>query len=97
MITIWPKREKKREVSWTVSPVTQSADVEVNKASTNDVPLPLTVATGSISKIVPITIKVKKLRPSVTPGFALKFLNALLNIYFHFINRNDRYLLSKQQ
>ena len=41
-------------------PVTQLADVAVNRASTNDV-LPFFEEIGSISNVVPIAIKIIKL------------------------------------
>jgi hypothetical protein len=70
-------------VSWTIKPVTQIADVDVKIASIRDVPFPSAVATGSISRIVPITMKIKKLILIVTPGFAGRFLIVFLSISLH--------------
>jgi hypothetical protein len=46
-------------VVFTVKPVTQVAEVAVNKASKRDVLSPVALASGNISKTVPINI-VKK-------------------------------------
>ena len=58
-MTICPNWVKKLPVSTTIRPVTQTALVEVNKASISVIPE--WVALGSISNITPITIMDKKL------------------------------------
>jgi hypothetical protein len=57
--------------------------VDVKIASIRDVPFPSMVATGSISRIVPITMKTKKLVPIVIPGFTARFLMVFPNIYLY--------------
>ena len=59
-ITACPKRDQYLCVSCTTSPVTQVAEVAVNKASAKGVTSPLLDETGSISKILPVSITSKK-------------------------------------
>jgi hypothetical protein len=63
---IFPKRVKSRAVSFTVSPVTQTADVDVKSASTN--PMPDTVAAGLMSRNDPIKISAMKLASTFCTG-----------------------------
>jgi hypothetical protein len=59
-ITIWPKSDQYAAVSLTIRPVTQTADVAVKKASSNDVQQRALDETGSISRNVPSRITARK-------------------------------------
>ena len=62
MMTPCPKSDQYAAVSFTISPVTQVADVAVNSASENEViPRPFDEM-GSISSSVPSIMSTKKLR-----------------------------------
>ena len=63
------KIEKKLPVSCTIRPVTQVADVAVNKASTKFKPSPLFVEIGRVSKNVPIKIVIKNVAIKSCAGF----------------------------
>jgi len=69
-ITIFPKVVKKEPVSTTVSPVTQTAEVAVNKASIKDIE-PVSVAHVVCSNAVPIIIIMIKLNKIVKDGLSL--------------------------
>ena len=65
-------------MSLTIRPVTQVAEVAVNAAFINDVFSPVTVAAGSISKIVPTPIAKIKLDTINCVGCNLNRENNLL-------------------
>jgi hypothetical protein len=67
---VFPKTLQYVPVSTTTSPVTQTADVEVNKAFINEVDSPENVLIGSIRKMVPIIIILKKLSTNICAGFS---------------------------
>jgi hypothetical protein len=58
---IFPKRDQYRKVSWTTSPVTQIAEVEVKSASEKGVTTPAAEEIGSMSKKAPRRITARKL------------------------------------
>jgi len=60
-------------VSTTTSPVTQVADVEVNKAFKNERPFPSTVAMGRVDNNAPIRITVAKPNRRTFGGLGLPF------------------------
>lgn len=62
-ITNCPKKDQYVKVSCRTSPVTQVAEVEVNRAQENGAPLPDFVENGSISSNVPTRITDKN--PSI--------------------------------
>ena len=62
-----PKSVNAVAVSTTINPVTQTALVDVKKASINE--MPPVVALGNRSKAVPIIINPKKLRTKIVAGF----------------------------
>ena len=59
-MTHWPNKEKSLPVSKTMSPVTQVADVAVNRASNQEISRPSTEAIGKFSKKAPIIMINKK-------------------------------------
>lgn len=61
-MTPWPNAEKYTAVSWTTSPVTHTADVEVKRASMNGVTEPSRDDTGSISSAAPVSMTSAKPR-----------------------------------
>lgn len=67
-ITTCPKGVKQAAVSWTIKPVTQTADVLVKRASTNDMFSPEWVLNGRSNKAVPIKMAAIKLRASSWAG-----------------------------
>ena len=60
--TICPKTEKVVPVSTATRPVTQTADVAVNRLSNRPMPFPLREAAGNASKTVPSRITARKPR-----------------------------------
>ena len=62
IITPWPNSDQYVAVSFTISPVTQVADVAVNSASAKGVIVCLLEDMGSISRNVPSIISAKKLK-----------------------------------
>jgi hypothetical protein len=74
--THWPKRLSRLPVSTTTRPVTQVADVAVNRASTGESRGPLTAA-GSINNMVPIMIKSAKLRSGRLSGVMTDLRNTI--------------------
>ena len=56
-------------MSCTIKPVTQTAEVDVKKASIRGVPFPSVVACGDIKSTVPMIIKIMKLITIAIPGF----------------------------
>jgi hypothetical protein len=59
--------------STTDNPVTQTADVEVNKAVTRSVHVPALEEIGNINRNVPIEITAKNPKQIVLAGFTLSF------------------------
>ena len=68
-MTICPNRVKSPGVSITISPVTQVAEVAVNRALTGE--MPLTVDTGRSSKTVPTMMRLRKLKAMIWVGCSL--------------------------
>lgn len=58
----------------TISPVTQEADVDVNRAFKNPMDFPSADAMGRFNKIAPNSIKPKKERQTISGGFFFNFL-----------------------
>jgi hypothetical protein len=75
-ITTCPKGVKYVAVSWTIRPVTQMADVAVNRASKKDI-CPVFVLKGRRRRIVPVTIAPIKLIARTWAG--LNFLSNLIS------------------
>lgn len=67
-MTICPQTVKAVAVSTTISPVTRTALVAVNNASTRGKPSPSVVVSGIISARVPTTITSRKLSATVWAG-----------------------------
>jgi hypothetical protein len=67
-IIVFPKTVKPCGVLLTISPVTQVAEVAVNRASTKEMGFVLGVETGSISRAVPVRIVKAKLKTRATAG-----------------------------
>ena len=59
-ITACPKTDQWVAVSYTTSPVTQTAEVEVNRQSRNGVLIPAAAETGSISSSAPTRMTIRK-------------------------------------
>src|SRR5690606_28997679 len=76
MIINCPRKVKSEEVSKTINPVTQTADVEVKTASTREIPS--VVAFGRESKSVPIRISNRKLRINTNAGWIFSLLKVRL-------------------
>ena len=55
-MTPWPKGDQNWAVSWTTRPVTQVAEVAVNRASRKEAPSPDWVETGRVSRQAPTRI-----------------------------------------
>ena len=62
----WPNKVNSRPVSNTTRPVTHTALVAVNKASTKE--MPAGVANGSNSSMVPMQTNRKKLKTKASAG-----------------------------
>ena len=67
-ITIWPNSDQWSWVETTVSPVTQTAEVAVNRAASRSGWLPSASENGSISRIVPNRIRPAKAAMRIRPG-----------------------------
>jgi len=76
MITICPKVVKYVPVSTTTRPVTQTADVAVKRASTNESDSTPALAAGNINNTAPIKIKAKKV--SATNLYVVRCCNNLI-------------------
>ena len=63
IITIWPKKLNSLPVSHTARPVTQEAEVAVNKASIGCAHCPLAWEIGRVKSKAPNSIKKTKERP----------------------------------
>src|SRR3972149_3214197 len=59
MIMTWPKREKSFGVSLTISPVTQTEDAEVKRASMIPIPCPSAAENGNERRRVPRVIRAR--------------------------------------
>ena len=66
--TVFPNKLNVSAVSIAISPVTHTALVEVNKASTNDTSTPLLLEKGLIKRNAPIIITIKKPNTISLPG-----------------------------
>jgi hypothetical protein len=75
-ITIWPNNEKSFPVSFTTRPVTQVAEVAVNRASVYAVLLPDDDAKGSHRTREPNRIAVKKLIATIFGGLTRLLISA---------------------
>jgi len=69
-IIICPNKVKCIPVSYTINPVTQVAEVEVNTAPSKEVSLPAEVAAGSMSRRDPMNIVRKKVIITNTGGLS---------------------------
>ena len=69
MITVSPAGVKVADTSTGTSPVTHTALVEVNSASTHDNVTPSTVQRGNINNPAPIKIITRKLAAKIREGF----------------------------
>ena len=87
MITC-PNNEKYRKVSWTIKPVTQVAEVAVNRDSKKGMERPERVAMGSISKRVPSNISSAKLTTITLAGFEKKLDQNLERLFTFGDNTN---------
>ena len=96
-IIIWPKAVKYVPVSTTVRPVTAVADVIVNRASINLIPLPPAVAAGSINKIVPTNMAAMYEYASVWAGLIFRFTKNPFTVLRSRRNLNIRYILEKRR
>jgi hypothetical protein len=67
IVISWPEIEKSVPVSTTTRPVTQTAEVEVNNASTKAMG-PLAAEKGNQRRIPPVRITVAKLRTKILVG-----------------------------
>src|SRR6056297_2213946 len=77
---ICPNLVKYVAVSTTINPVTHTAEVDVNKLSTKEIPSEDTVALGIIKRKVPIIIITIKDRINISPDFNFVFgIITLLN------------------
>ncbi len=77
--TTSPKVEKVSPVSTTINPVTQVADVAVNKASKKGKPFPSSVENGIVKRNVPMAIMRAKPNTRTFGGF-----NAFLKLFILF-------------
>lgn len=73
-----PVKVKSFAVSRTMSPVTQTADVDVKRASINE--MPCTVAVGSLSSKEPARIRIRKLAINCCTGDILPKILFLISI-----------------
>jgi len=71
MITVCPNLVKYVPLSTTTSPVTHTAEVDVNKASKNEI-RPVCVEMGSESKIAPIKMRAAKPPTKILGGDTLR-------------------------
>ena len=72
IITVSPKGVKVADTSTGTRPVTHTALVEVNNASTHEIDIPSTVQRGSNNNPVPISIITRKLTARINEGFVLR-------------------------
>ena len=74
-MTSFPKNDQVSLVFATTNPVTQEAELEVNRALTKPTDLPLALARGRVNNRAPIKMRQAKLTPKIRGGFLFNFSN----------------------
>ena len=74
-MTSFPKNDQVSLVFATTNPVTQEAELEVNRALTKPTDLPLALARGRVNNRAPIKMRQAKLIPKIRGGFLFNFSN----------------------